>query len=98
MAEYLIILLGLLVVTIFLHKKFHLKIFETKKQMYVFFFIEYIIGIIWDSYAIFRGHWFYPKSGVLGIFIGNMPLEDYFFILIVPYFSLVIYKLIINRL
>ena len=98
MLEYLIILLGLLLVTVFLHKKFQLKLFESRKQLFVFLLVEYIIGIAWDSYAIYRGHWVYPHERTLGIFIGLMPLEDYLFIFVVPYFSLIIYKLIIKKI
>ncbi len=97
MPEYLIILLGLFLVTFFLHKKFQLKLFENKKQMLTFSLLEYIIGITWDTYAISRGHWVYPKEGVLGVFIGLMPVEDYLFIFVVPYFSLIIYKLVIKK-
>ena len=57
----------------------------------MFFF--FLFGIVWDSLAILRGHWSFPVDKTLGITIGLMPLEEYLFILIIPYFIITIYKL-----
>ena len=91
--EYPLILLALLLVTVFLHKYFQIKLFNNKKQIIYFYTLFFIIGTIWDNFAIYRGHWFYPGTGIMGIFIGLMPLEDYFFLLITSYFGLVLYQL-----
>lgn len=92
--EYSLILLGLLFISIFLHKYFKIKIFDNKKQTICFCVLFLIIGTIWDNFAIYRGHWFYPGNGIIGVFIGLMPLEDYFFLLITSYFGLVLYQMI----
>ena len=92
--EYPLILLGFLVVSIFLHKHFKLKVFDSKKQLIYFYTLFLIIGTIWDNFAIYRGHWFYPGKGITGIFIGLMPIEDYFFLVITSYFGLVLYQTI----
>lgn len=97
MPEYLIILLGLIVVSFFLHKRFKVKLFENNKQMIVFYFIMYGVGIIWDNFAIYRGHWSYPGVGLTGIYIGLAPLEDYIFLLVCTYFVLVLYKIMIKK-
>ena len=41
--------------------------------------------LIWDAYAISKGHWFFDREQMLGI-IGplNIPLEEYLFFIIVP--------------
>ena len=41
--------------------------------------------LIWDAYAISKGHWFFDREQILGI-IGplNIPLEEYLFFIIVP--------------
>jgi lycopene cyclase domain-containing protein len=44
-----------------------------------------IIFLIWDAYAISRGHWNFDRGQILGIFgPGHIPLEEYLFFLIVP--------------
>jgi lycopene cyclase domain-containing protein len=44
-----------------------------------------ILFLIWDAYAIARGHWFFDRSQMLGI-LGpfQIPLEEYLFFIVVP--------------
>ena len=41
--------------------------------------------LIWDAYAISKGHWFFDREQMIGI-IGpfNIPLEEYLFFIVVP--------------
>jgi lycopene cyclase domain-containing protein len=41
--------------------------------------------LLWDAYAISKGHWFFDRDQMLGI-IGplSIPLEEYLFFIIVP--------------
>ena len=41
--------------------------------------------LIWDAYAIAKGHWFFDRSQMLGI-VGpfHIPLEEYLFFIVVP--------------
>jgi lycopene cyclase domain-containing protein len=44
-----------------------------------------IIFLLWDSYAITKGHWHFDPAQILGIYgPGHIPLEEYLFFLIVP--------------
>lgn len=92
--EYLAILLTVLLVTVLLEKKFCIHLYKNRKEWLVIVSIFFIIGVIWDSFAIWRGHWIFPKGKNLGISIGLMPLEEYLFMIIVPYLVLTIYKII----
>ena len=41
--------------------------------------------LIWDAYAIKRGHWFFDRDQILGIYGPlNIPLEEYLFFIVVP--------------
>jgi lycopene cyclase domain-containing protein len=41
--------------------------------------------IIWDAYAISKGHWFFDRDQILGIFGPfGIPLEEYLFFIVVP--------------
>jgi lycopene cyclase domain-containing protein len=48
-----------------------------------------VVFLIWDYYAVTRGHWWFDKEQVVGIF-GPMgiPLEEFLFFLVVPLASL----------
>ena len=44
-----------------------------------------IIFLIWDAYAINRGHWHFDSKQILGIFGPfGIPLEEFLFFLFVP--------------
>lgn len=96
--EYLNILVVLFAVAYYLERKNSIHIFKNRKQAIYFSVIAIIIGVVWDQIAIMRGHWSYPKGGSLGIFIGYMPLEDYFFIFVVYFFALTLYQVIRKKI
>lgn len=50
------------------------------------------IGISWDTYAILNRHWEFSGHGIFGIHIGVIPIEEFFYFLIVPYFALTVYE------
>jgi len=93
MPEYALILLLLLLVTVFLHYRFKITIFKSKYHLFIFYAVIFIVGILWDHFAIGRGHWIFGREFILGQYIGLIPIEEYLFVIIVFYFSLVIYKI-----
>jgi len=41
--------------------------------------------IAWDIYAVDRGHWFFDKNQVVGIYGPfGIPIEEYLFFIVVP--------------
>jgi lycopene cyclase domain-containing protein len=72
-----------------------LKIFSSRKERIWFMIITLIVGIAWDNFSISRGHWVFPVGGNLGPKIGIMPIEEYLFILIIPY-SLLAFKALLS--
>jgi lycopene cyclase domain-containing protein len=55
------------------------------------------IGVVWDSYAILRGHWTFGKQFFVGIKLGVMPVEEYLFMLIIPFSVLVLHKIVTEK-
>jgi lycopene cyclase domain-containing protein len=90
--EYLLILTFwfLAAFVLSLNQKIHLYKSRRERLEIVGFF--FVVGVIWESFAIMRGHWIFPPEKTLGIKIGVMPLEEYLFILVVPYGILTFYK------
>jgi len=92
MPEYAMTLLVLLVMSIFFHHKYKVKLFKSKQHMLVSYTILLLVGAVWDYLAISRGYWSFGERFLLGPKIGLMPVEEWGFIIIVTYFVLVIYK------
>tara|TARA_B100001964_G_C14094889_1_gene536548 strand:+ start:531 stop:824 length:294 start_codon:yes stop_codon:yes gene_type:complete len=90
--EYILVLIAILLISIFLDHKYHTKLYDSRKERILIPIVFLILGSIWDTFAIWRGHWSFSGSGLIGIKIGLMPLEEYLFMLIIPYAILTHYK------
>lgn len=95
--EYLIIPLILLASAIILEWKYKIRLYSSLKERLLTTLIFFIIGVLWDHFAIYRGHWSFG-TGLIGFKIGLMPIEEYLFILIIPFWVLTIYKVIDKKL
>jgi lycopene cyclase domain-containing protein len=98
MPEYALILLLFTLVSFSLQRIFRLKLYKSTKHFLIVNSIFLAIAILWDQFAIARGHWFFKEEFLLGFYIGSMPIEEIGFTLIIWYFGLVIYKLVEQKL
>ncbi|MBU2591852.1 lycopene cyclase domain-containing protein [Patescibacteria group bacterium] len=98
MPEYFLILLFLFLTALFLHLYFKVKIYHSFAHFVLTNFAGILIITVWDSFAIYRGHWSFGQKYLLGLKIGLMPVKEYFFVLIFPYLGLVIYKILEKKL
>lgn len=89
---YITILALLLIISLYLENKYKIHLFSSKKERIIIPIIFFIIGVIWDSVAVANGHWYFNYDNLIGIKIGLLPLEEYLFFLILPYFLLTIYR------
>lgn len=96
--EYILIDIGLAVGTWLLGRLFHVRLFRTWRDAVLVLGIAFLVGVAWDTYGIFRHNWTYPSGHTLGIYIGLMPLEDYAFMLVVPYFVIMVYAIVAQRM
>lgn len=96
--EYLLILTGVLICGIFLQKRYQIRLYRCRKERIFIPAAFLLIGVAWDSLAVYREHWAFSNTKLLGITIGVLPLEEFVFFLIVPYFILVVYKFLQKKL
>lgn len=96
--EYISILSFLLLLTIFLEWKYKVHLYHSAKERFIIVGVFFIVGAVWDYFAITRGHWNFPTSGNSGIFIGPIPLEEYIFFLVIPYWVITTYKVLERKL
>ena len=95
--EYFLVLLLILLITLLVEKRHHFHLYHSRKERLEFVAAFLIFGILWDHLAIWRGHWSFPRGGIRYIKIGLMPIEEYLFIFIIPYFVITFYKLIDSK-
>lgn len=96
--EYLVVLLILLATAVFLDLKYRMQLYQSKKERRLIPMAFFIIGVIWDSWAVYRGHWSFNGTGLSGIKVGLLSLEEYLFFLIIPYFILTFYRFLRKEL
>ena len=51
-----------------------------------------LVFIIWDMYFTSKGVWWFSENHITGIKIGNLPIEEVLFFLVVPFCCLFIYE------
>jgi lycopene cyclase domain-containing protein len=85
-----------LIFSVFLQWKNKIGLYNSWKQRISTVLILLIVGVAWDSFAVYSHHWYfdYSASGLTGIKIGNLPIEEYMFMLVLPYFIITVYKTI----
>jgi len=89
----MLILAGFLVLTLLLKRKFKIK---DDKITLIWIVIIALTGIVWDYFAAWRGHWIFPGPGLIGLRIGSIPIEEYFFVTITPYFAITVYRILLK--
>jgi len=78
--------------------KCNIRVYNTKKEALITSGTICLVGIAWDSFSVWRGYWIFPGQGLVGIKIGLLPIEEYTLFIIAPYWLLMLYKYIQNRL
>ncbi|MCX6761249.1 MAG: lycopene cyclase domain-containing protein [Candidatus Moranbacteria bacterium] len=96
---YPIILAVYLLATFILHKVSKVKLWESEKEkrvVLIWFLLIFITGSVCDLFATSQQIWIFPGTGITGIRIFWLPIEEFFFFIIIPYFVLVLYKVLKN--
>ncbi len=91
--EYLILLISILIACAVIKLGFKLQLFSSKKRAALTLCSLFVIGSTLDSFAIVRGYWSFQKQFFVGVTIGVMPVEEYLFVLVIPFLTIVFYRL-----
>ncbi len=52
-----------------------------------------LLFIAWDFLAVEAGHWAFDAQFITGFFVGNQPVEEIAFFVVVPLFYVVIWEI-----
>lgn len=89
---YFLTLVGILIVALVVRKLYQLQIFLNLKHFLFYTVIIFLVGSIWDYFSVSHQIWVFPEGGTLGLRLGVLPIEEFLFFLIIPYFGLVVYR------
>jgi len=77
--------------------RYKIQLFRSARQGLLVIISLFVIGSLWDSFAVFRGYWRFKEAFFIGISIGVMPLEEYLFMLIIPFLVLLLYRIMTRK-
>ena len=89
--EYLLVLIFVLLVCAVVKWRLKLVLFNSFKEAFAVTVSLFVIGSVLDSFAVFRGYWNYDNDFLVGVNIGLLPLEEYLFMLVIPFLTLTVY-------
>ena len=95
--EYLATLILVFSSSMILKLRYRVRLFKSVKEGLLVLVSLLVIGSLWDSYATLRGYWSFEEEFFIGITIGVMPLEEYLFMLVIPFLVLVLYRIITRK-
>lgn len=81
---YLAVLAGCLVGTLPLELVLHTRVYGRPLRLLLTLLPVVVVFVVWDVLAIRAGHWTYDPEQVTGIALGDLPLEELLFFLVVP--------------
>lgn len=91
---YLLALGAFFALAVWLEVKFRVHLYRTRKERILITLIFFAIGVAWDSISTLERTWIYPGNNLIGIWIGVLPLEEYLFSLVVPFWILTVYRVV----
>ncbi len=96
--EYLGILLVFLFVTLYVEKHYRLRLYDNRLERLIVTIFFFVISIGWDALGTVRSHWAYRGGNNSEIYFGPLPIEEYLFAIIVPYFIITMYVLLRKKI
>lgn len=90
--EYLLLMGACLLITLPLELLFSARVYRRWKLLLGALIPVILFFSLWDIFAIARDHWTYNQQFVTGIHIGNLPLEELVFFIVIPICALLSYE------
>lgn len=90
--EYLLLMGACVLITLPLELFFRARVYRRWRTVLWALVPVIIVFCLWDVVAIARDHWVYNPRFVTGIHLGNLPLEELVFFIVIPLCALLSYE------
>ena len=87
-AAYLLVLAGCLVGTLPLEIFLRTRVYARWRRLLLTLAPVLAVFLTWDLLAIGAGHWDYDPRQTVGVLLGDLPLEELLFFVVVPICSI----------
>lgn len=81
---YLLVLAGCVVGTLPLELVLHTRVYARWRRLLLTLLPVFSVFTLWDVLAIRAGHWAYDPRQTSGLHVGNVPVEELLFFLVIP--------------
>jgi lycopene cyclase domain-containing protein len=81
---YLLVLAGCLLGTAPLELVLHTRVYARWRRLLLTLLPVFVVFTLWDVLAIRAGHWAYDPRQTTGLHVGNVPIEELLFFLVIP--------------
>lgn len=90
--HYLLLLAACALVTLPLELVLGARVYRRPRRWLLALLPVVVVFGGWDVYAISRGHWRYDAAQTTGVVLGNLPLEELLFFVVIPTCALLTYE------
>lgn len=95
-ASYLLLLAACVVGTLPLEFRWHARVYRRPRRWLLSVLPVVVVFGGWDVWAIARDHWRYDPAKTSGVVLGNLPLEELLFFVVIPTCALLTYEAVKN--
>ena len=81
---YLLVLAGCLLATLPLELVLHVGVYGQVRRLLLTLLPVLAVFLTWDVLAVRAGQWTYDRAQLVGLTVGNLPVEELLFFLVVP--------------
>jgi lycopene cyclase domain-containing protein len=82
--QYLGLLLGCVVATLPLEFVYGFRVWRNPRRLAKAVLPGLMLFVVWDIFAIERGHWTYNENYLSGVSAGPLPIEELLFFIVIP--------------
>jgi lycopene cyclase domain-containing protein len=83
-AAYLLVLAGCLIGTAPLEVLLHTRVYAQWRRLLLTLLPVLVVFTAWDVLAIRAGHWAYDPRQTTGLHVGDVPVEELLFFVVIP--------------
>ena len=95
-ASYLLLLAACVLGTLPLEFLWRARVYRRTRRWLLSVLPVVVVFGAWDVWAISRRHWTYDPAKTSGVVLGNLPLEELLFFVVIPTCALLTYEAVKN--